>query len=201
MEDILHYMRAAPPLLAPVFRSEAQARLLSSILLADDELSLTELAERTDIPYATVHREVTRLLDAGILSERSVGRTRLIGVGADNPLVSPLREILAATTGPAVFLTRELKAIPNIAAAFLYGSFAARMAGIVGLPPKDIDVMVIGTPDADAIYRACDRVERQVGRPVNASILSPAEANAESSSGFLQSLMSNPTVPLIGTWP
>lgn len=201
MDNILHYMREEPPLLAPVFRSEAQARLLSSILLGGDELSLTELAALTGTPYATAHREVARLLDAGILVERSAGRTRLLSANPTSPLAAPLREILAVTTGPAVFLTQELKAIPNIDAAFLYGSYAARAAGVSGPPPNDIDVMVIGEPDPDAIYSACDRVERQVGRPVNPSILSAAEANAESQSGFLQTILLNPTVLLIGRWP
>lgn len=105
------------------------------------------------------------------------------------------------TIGPAVFLTRELSAIPNIDAAFLYGSYPARTAGVAGPPPNDIDVMVIGTPDADAVYSACDRVERQVRRPVNPSILSPAEASAQPQSGFLQSLLSHPTVPLVWRWP
>ena len=71
----------------------------------------------------------------------------------------------------------------------------------MGPPPNDIDVMVIGTPDADAVYSACDRVERQVRRPVNPSILSPAEAIAESQSGFLRTIPSHPTVPLVGRWP
>ena len=61
--------------------------------------------------------------------------------------------------------------------------------------------MVIGAPDPDAIYSACDRVERQVCRPVNPSILSPAEASAESQSGFLTTILSHPTVPLVGLWP
>lgn len=201
MDNNLHYVRAEPPLLAPVFRSEAQARLLSSILLSGDELSLTELAERTQTPYATAHREVARLLEAGILAERTAGRTRLLSANPESPLVRPLREILAIATGPAVFLTHELSAIANIDAAFLYGSYAARTAGVAGPPPNDIDVMVIGTPDPEAVYDACDRVERRVGRPVNPTILSRAEATGEAQSAFLQSVMAQPTVPLIGAWP
>jgi DNA-binding transcriptional ArsR family regulator len=201
MDNNLHYMRSEPPLVAPVFRSEAQARLLSSILLAGDELSLTELALRTDTPYATAHREVARLLDAGILTERTVGRTRLISANPESPLVAPLREILAIVTGPVVFLTGELSAIANIEAAFLYGSYAARSTGVAGPPPGDIDLMVVGTPDRDAIYDACDRVERLVGRPVNPTIMTIAEAQAESQSGFMKTVTSRPTVPLIGVWP
>ena len=58
MEDNLSYRRTAAPLLAPIFRSDGQARLLAALLLKGDELSITDLAERTDLAYPTVHREV-----------------------------------------------------------------------------------------------------------------------------------------------
>src|SRR5699024_9935786 len=64
------YMRTQPPPMAPIFRSAGQARLLAAVLLTDDELSVTELAERADLAYPTAHREVARLLDAGILTEQ-----------------------------------------------------------------------------------------------------------------------------------
>ena len=69
IENNLRYIKVEPPLFTPVFRSETQARLLSSVLLGGDELSLTKLAELPGTPYATAHREVARLLDAGILAE------------------------------------------------------------------------------------------------------------------------------------
>ena len=68
-------MRTEAPLLAPIFRSDGQARLLSALLLTGDELSITDLSTRADLAYPTAHREVARLLDAGILSERQVGRS------------------------------------------------------------------------------------------------------------------------------
>src|SRR6478752_10502327 len=67
MEDNLSYMRTEAPLLAPIFRSDGQARLLSTLLLTGDELSVTDLAKRAGLAYPTVHREVARLVDAGIL--------------------------------------------------------------------------------------------------------------------------------------
>ena len=159
MEDNLSYMRTEAPLLAPIFRSDGQARLLSTMLLTGDELSLTDLAERAGLAYPTAHREVGRLLDSGILSERHVGRTRLIRANDESPLVEPLREILAVVTGPVVFLAEELAHIDGIETAFLYGSFAARMLGDAGPAPHDIDLMVLGDPDVDAVYEACTRVE------------------------------------------
>ena len=68
-KDNLHYMRTEAPLLAPIFRSDGQARLLSTLLLTGEELSVTQLAERAGLAYPTAHREVARLVDAGIRVE------------------------------------------------------------------------------------------------------------------------------------
>jgi len=196
MDDNIHYMRTEAPLLAPVFRSDGQARLLSALLLSGDELSITDLAERADLAYPTAHREVARLIDAGILVERQVGRTRLIRGNPDSPLAAPLREILTVVSGPVVLLAEEFGRIEGIESAFLYGSFAARLRGVDGPAPYDIDVMVVGAPDVDAVYEACTRVEAAVHRPVNPTILSAEELTAQS--GFLDTVRSNPIVPVIG---
>lgn len=199
VEDNLSYMRTEAPLLAPIFRSDGQARLLSTLVLTGEELSVTELAKQAGLAYPTVHREVARLVDAGILSERLVGRTRLIRANDESPLVSPLREILTVATGPVVILAEELARIDRIESAFLYGSFAARMLGDAGPAPHDIDVMVLGEPDVDAVYDACARVEAAVRRPVNPTILTPEEFAAPSA--FLDNVRSGPAVAVIGELP
>jgi DNA-binding transcriptional ArsR family regulator len=198
-ENILSYMRTEAPLPAPIFRSDGQARLLSTLLLTGDELSVTDLAKRADLAYPTVHREIARLVDAGFLSERQVGRTRLIRADAESPLVDPLREILGVATGPVVMLAEELARIDAIDCAFLYGSFAARMLGDAGPAPHDIDVMVLGEPDVDEVYEACARIEAEVHRPVNPTILTPEEFAAPS--GFLDSVRSGRAVAVIGELP
>lgn len=198
-DNNLRYMRTEAPLLAPVFRSEGQARLLAVLLLGDDELSITDLAARAHLAYPTAHREVARLLDAGILAEREVGRTRLVRANQDSPLVGPLREILLVATGPVALLAEELAELSGVEVAFLYGSFAARMQGVEGPAPKDIDVMVVGEPDAAAVYDACSRVEQLVGRPVNPTIVTAAEFGRDS--GFLEHVRSNPIIPILGELP
>ncbi|MGC1207538.1 MAG: helix-turn-helix domain-containing protein [Ornithinimicrobium sp.] len=192
-------MRTEAPLLAPIFRSDGQARLLSDLLLTGDELSITDLAARAGLAYPTVHREVARLLDAGILSERQVGRTRLIRANDESAMVGPLREILRVATGPVVMLAEELGRVDGIESAFVYGSFAARMLGDAGPAPRDIDVMVLGKPDVDAVYEACTRIEAAVHRSVDPTILTPEEF-AESS-GFLENVRSGPSVVVIGELP
>ena len=196
MDNNISYMRTGAPLLAPVFRSDGQARLLSALLLAGDELSVTDLADRADLAYPTAHREVARLIDAGILVERQVGRTRLIRGNPESPLTAPLREILTVVSGPVALLAEELEPIDGLQTAFLYGSFAARLLGVDGPAPHDIDVMIVGAPDVDAVYEACTRVEAAVHRPVNPTILTAEEFTAES--GFLDTVRSGPVVPVMG---
>ncbi len=189
-------MRTEAPLLAPIFRSDGQARLLATLLLPGDELSISDLAERSGLAYATAHREVERLIDAGILASRSIGRTRLISGNSNSPLVSPLRDILAVIAGPVPALRQQLEAIPGILSVFLYGSFAARLRGEPGPDPNDIDVMVVGDPEPARVYDACERVQRLVSRPVNATILTSEEFHENS--GFLETVRSRPVIHVMG---
>jgi DNA-binding transcriptional ArsR family regulator len=192
-------MREQPPLLAPIFRSDGQARLLSALLLTGDELSIREVSDRAGLAYGTAHGEITRLLSAGILRERKVGQARLISQNVDSPLVRPIRDILLVAGGPVALLADGLGAIEGIRRAFLYGSFAARSQNVDGAAPNDIDLMVIGDPDPAAVYEVCRGIERSVGRPINPTILTEAEFAEDS--GFLQSVRSHPTVAIIGEAP
>lgn len=189
-------MRTEAPLLAPIFRSDGQARLLSTLLLSDGELSITDLARQAELAYPSAHREVERLIEAGILDSRTVGRTRLISASDTSPLVSPLREILTIATGPVPALREAFEPIEGIASAFIYGSFAARLTGVTGPDPQDIDVMVVGDPAAQDVYEACDRVEEMVHRAVNPTILT--EQEFRESTGFLETVRTQPTVPIMG---
>ena len=125
-----------------------------------------------------------------------MGRTRLIRANDESPLVDPLREILTIATGPVVILAEELARIDGIESAFLYGCFAARMLGDAGPAPHDIDVMVLGEPDVDAVHEACARIEAAVHRPVNLTILTPEEFAAPSA--LLDNVRSGPAVAVIG---
>ncbi|WP_244929992.1 ArsR family transcriptional regulator [Nocardioides sp. W7] len=195
-------VRTSADPIAPLFRSEAQARLLAELFLASDgELSLSELSERTGTAYGSTHREIERLLQVGLLQERRVGRARLVRPNPASPLTSPVRSLVMVAAGPVPLLTRELGSLSGIDIALVFGSYAARSRGIDGPPPEDIDVMVVGQPDAEAVYAACRSVGEAVGRPVNPVIMTPDEWQADS--GFLTNLRSSPTIPLIGAgeWP
>lgn len=187
----------------PLFRSDGQARILAELVFSpDDELSITELTHRAAVAYGSVHREVERLLQAGLVQQRRVGSSRMVRVNPDSPLADPVRALLLVSAGPVPLLKAELSRLDGIEHAFLFGSFAARMHGLAGDPPNDIDLMVWGTPDPMAVYEACRRVGDQVGRPINATIMTRDEVRT--GSAFLDHLRANPVVPVIGggtEWP
>src|SRR5260370_10568769 len=83
-------MRSAAPALLPVFRSQLQADILAALLLNPErEYSVTDLAERFDAPPSTVHGEVKRLTEAGLLSRRHIGRAKKIPADTDKPPARP----------------------------------------------------------------------------------------------------------------
>jgi len=67
--------------------------------------------------------------------------------------------------------------------------------------PHDIDVMVLGEPDVEAIYEACTRVEIAVHRPVNPAIL--ALGSSPHPPLVRDNVRSGPAVAVVGEllWP
>ncbi|MFI5626899.1 helix-turn-helix domain-containing protein [Nocardioides sp. NPDC051685] len=193
-------MRTSPPLLAPIFRSNGQAAILAEILLTGETVSLPELIRRTGLTRTTVHREVTRLAEAGILLIETLGREWHISANPDNPVAEHIRAILAITFGPGPMLTEALERIEGVETAAVFGSFAARASGEPGPPPADIDVLVLGQPDVREVYAACRDIGDQVGRPVNATVMTGEEWRdaVEADAAFAVDVLSHPTLALIG---
>ena len=181
----------------PLFRSEHQLRLLGELFVyAGEARSVTELAAATGIPQATVSREVARLEEAGLLRSVRRGRLRLVETDEQLPYHHELRALLLKTIGPAALLNDALSGVPGIEEAFVYGSWAARYHGEPGAAPRDIDLVVIGEPDLDALYAACRQAEKALRLDVNPIVRSPAEWQQRGPS-FLADLRKGPLVAVV----
>jgi len=189
-------MKTKPPPLLPLLRSAHQAEILTRLLLAPQEsLSLTDLAHQTRASLATVQREVERAEAAGLVRSERVGPTRLVGADLSSPLYRPLADLLLVAFGPVPVVTDELAAIPGVDEAYLFGSWAARYSGESGTAPDDVDVLVIGEPDRDAVSGAADRAERRLHRPVQIT-LRGAEEWADGDEPSIAALRGQPLVRL-----
>jgi DNA-binding transcriptional ArsR family regulator len=198
MKSILHLVDRRPtPSLLPILRSQQQGEILS-LLLGDPELelSLTEIAARTGTPHPSVYREVQRAEQAGLVTSRKVGSTRLVRANTDSPYYSGLAEVLTRAFGPPAVLAQALGPLPGITAAFIYGSWAARHAGQAGQRPvADIDVLVLGEPNRDELYAALSAVEERLGRPVQATLRDSAWL-ASGTGSFHDTVTSRPMIEL-----
>lgn len=189
-------MRTTSPPLLPIFRSQLQGEVLAQTLLFPDrEQSITELARRIDASLATVQREVRRLERAGILQSRRFGRTQLVSANKTSPLHRPLADLVLLTFGPPEIIGREIGAVDGVVEAFIHGSWAARYRGEPGRPPKDIDVLVIGSPNRDTLFETVLRAERKLGIPVNTTIRS-VDQWRDGKEGFIVQVRSSPLVPI-----
>jgi DNA-binding transcriptional ArsR family regulator len=160
-------MRTGPPALLPVFRSQAQAEILAQVLLRPSiEHTLTELARGADVSLPTAHREVQRLAEAGIVSDRQQGRNRLVKGNPDHPANGPLTLLIELSFGPKAIVA-EAFANLGAKAVIIFGSWAARYAGQPGPAPNDVDVLVVGKVDRARAYAAADAAQARLGAPVN----------------------------------
>lgn len=187
-------MRSEAPPLLPLFRSGAQARLLACLALSPTPLSLTELADAADVAEGNAHREIGRLMDAGIVDDERVGRTRQLTLSATSPYAVPLRELLIRAFGPPRILAESFHGIAGIEHAFIYGSWARRSEGEPGEDPGDIDVLVVGAPQVDDVYEACRRASTRLHREVNATILSEGEWVADTA--FTREVRAGALIPI-----
>lgn len=191
-------MRTDASPLMPVFRSALQGEVLAAVLLHPaDEFTLTALAARVGAPISTVHREVERLTTAGVLRERTLGRLRLLRANTDNPAVRPLTDLVTLTFGPLEVVREAFASVEGARRVLLFGSWAARYAGEPGPPPRDVDVLVVGSPSRADVYDAADRAEARLGLPVQAVVRS-VEAFDGGADPLVRQVASGPTVALIG---
>jgi predicted nucleotidyltransferase len=190
-------MKVPAPSLAPILRSDTQGRILAR-LFADPSRShsLTDLVDWAGSSMPTVQREVGRAEEAGIVTTEKLGPARLVRANPDHPLFSAVSQVVLATYGPPAVIAREFRDVDGAEAVLLFGSWAARYLGQPGRAPNDIDVLVIGTPDRDAVDDAAERAERTIGLPVQATVRSRSQWTAERDS-FIQEVKGRPLVVVL----
>jgi DNA-binding transcriptional ArsR family regulator len=191
-------MRSEAPALIPIFRSDHQAQLLAELLLhPGEEASLSDLARLIGVPLSTLHAEARRLIGAGLLVERPVGRSRLLQANTESRLYRPLTELLMLTYGPLAVVREEFADLAGVQLVLIFGSWAARYEGRPGTTPNDIDVMVVGNKVSRiAVQESAERAEQRLHFPVNPVVASVQRWKA-SSDPLVAQIRAAPTVVVV----
>jgi len=148
---------------------------------------MSDLARALSAHVATVQREASRLEEAGILQSERVGRSRVLRPNLKSPYAEDLSSLVTKAFGPAYVLAPLLAEVPGVDEAYLFGSWAARYAGERGPAPGDVDVLVIGGPDLEALDAAAVDAQGRLGREVNVTIRNREEW-ARGRDGFVRTV-------------
>lgn len=183
-------------MLAPLLRSDLQGELLAEIFLhPDEDRTLSDLARLLDASLTTVHTEVGRLSAAGLITERRVGRARLVAANTRHPLAPSLTELLTLTYGPEAVLPQLVRGIGGVDEALLYGSWAARRLGVPGPFPSDVDLLLVGDLSRRRAARLQAEATAALRMDVNVAVLSLDEWTTPTT-GFSRTVREGPTVAL-----
>ncbi|WP_084106019.1 hypothetical protein [Demequina sp. NBRC 110056] len=190
-------MKTLPSALTPFVRSDVSGALLAETLgRAGEEFSLAELSRLTGAGAGVVHREIGRLVDAGVLRDRTVGRNRMVRANPDHPLFALMRDLIAATYGPVPVLRDLLAGVGGVEEAYVYGSWAARRYGDVGDFPRDIDVLVVGSASRRSLAAVASAATDRIGVDVNISRISRDEWLADEPTPFVATVKGRQIVDL-----
>ena len=102
-----------------------------------------------------------------------------------------MSQIVLATYGPPIVVAEEFADIDGAEAVMLFGSWAARQAGRAGHMPNDIDILIVGDADRDAVDLAAERVEQRLGFPTQAVVRTRDQWD-EGAESFIRELKARP---------
>lgn len=181
--------------LTPFVRSDAVGAVLAETLgHPERELTLSDLSRQSGISLPVVHREVNRLVEAGVLSDRTEGRNRLVRADPEHPLYDLMHELIETTYGPVPVLRETFGDIDGVEEVLIFGSWAARRAGEPGAFPRDIDALIVGSATRRALAAAAALASDRLGIPVNITRLSRSEWESEAPTPFVQNVRNRPLV-------
>jgi predicted nucleotidyltransferase len=179
------------------FRSKARQRLLAYYFTNPTaRRHLRDLAERLNIDPSNLSKELGRMEREGLFRSEVSGRQKYFQLNRQYPLFNEVRRIVGKTIGAAPLISEFLKRIEGIDEAYLYGSFARNQQDAA----SDIDVLVIGRPREEVLAQTARRLERQLGREINYTVLTPKEFRSRRArkDAFLENVWQNECIRLVG---
>jgi predicted nucleotidyltransferase/predicted transcriptional regulator with HTH domain len=178
-------------------RSKVRQRILALLFERPERrLHLRGIARAVAASAGTTARELDRLVDSGLVLRSAEGSQVYFQADRQSPLFESVRTIVQRTIGGPAVIRRHLIGLSGIERAFVYGSHAR---GSDVTAASDIDLMIIGKPDVDELTDRAAAVERDLGRPLNYTILSDDELRQRRLRGdrFIASVDSGPSLTVL----
>ena len=179
--------------------SDSQARLFRW-LFGQPERSyhLSELRRLSGLGSASLQRELSRLVDAGLILSERVGNLRRFQANQQSPVYTELVALTRKTLGAEPLLREALQPIAaRLETAFIYGSVAKQ----TDTAQSDIDLMLVGEDlSLNEILTLLLPLETQLGRKINPNCYTQSEyaRRLAEPDSFVNRVLAQPILPLIG---
>lgn len=185
-------------MLASLVFSEYRRRVLGLLLLhPDTSYHVRELARLTGTSAGTLHKELSKLTQGGVLSRQEVGNQVRYSANRDCPIFEELAGILRKTSGLVDMLADALSGIGSqIDLAFVFGSVARGEQN----SNSDVDVMAVGALGFAEVVQALHPAQATLQREINPVVYSLEEFRRRIDGGdsFIQGVLSKPKLFIVG---
>jgi predicted nucleotidyltransferase len=164
----------------------------------DRSFFLGELIELVHSGSGGVQRELSRLVDAGLVVTRSVGNQKHFQANRAAPIFNELQAIVLKTVGLAGPIKAALTRSPQpIELALIYGSIAKHS----DTASSDIDLLIVSEGlTLDQTYAVLAPAEKAISRKLSVTLLTPKEFQQRrlDNSPFLTKVLSGQYILLAG---
>ena len=142
----------------------------------DKEYYTRQLASMHEMSVGTLHREIKKLLSAGILNVREVGNIKLFSLNKQNPVYEDLKNIISKTEGVIKLVKDAVCRVEGAKVAFIYGSFAKGDER----HDSDIDIFLIGDNiDENELILGISDLEKKLFKEINYTRYTESEYKTE----------------------
>lgn len=185
-------------MLASLLFGGYRGRVLGLLLLHPEQhYHVREIARLTATSAGTLHKELDRLAQAGLLLREKIGNQLHYGANRQSPIFEELASILRKTSGLADVLRDALLSLDtHIEVALIFGS-VARGAEHAG---SDVDVLLIGDLGFGDAVRALHGAQEAIQREINPVVMSSEEYRRKfvAGDGFLRDILAKEKLFLKG---
>jgi predicted nucleotidyltransferase len=186
-------------MLSDVLFGEYRKRILGLLLLHPEEsYHVRELARLTDTSAGTLHKELSKLSDVGILQSKKVGNQQHYSANLQCLIFEELASIFRKTSGLADVIANALSCMKNqIKFAIVFGSVARGEEQA----SSDIDVMVIGDIGFGDVVSLLHESQATLKREINPVVYSvdSFKSRIEKNDSFIKEILNKPKLFIIGS--
>jgi uncharacterized protein len=156
---------------------------------------LRQLARLTDITLGPVQRELRQLVDAGLVTRKTIGPQTFYTANQESPVFAEIKSLITKTAGLHDVLVAALEPLrKKINLALVYGSVAHSSES----KRSDVDLMIVGNVDFGVVVENLSDAQRTLNREINPTVYTVKEFRKKVRESFLKTVLTDKKLFIIG---